>query len=400
MIDAERWWFDGETLRVESASGSVGIPRSLLVRVEKGPAATPPDSPARGAATPVSIAPARAKDPEAVAAFTAANVALAVRDFETAVMRFDDVIRIEPREASARVGYAIAEMALGRDQAALVVVLDGLAFDPRSAPLHEVLGDLRDRDERVEDALASWREAFRLAPGDRVRDKIVKGERELTAARDYAFSAAAHFNMRYEGDLDLDLVAALTDFLEDRFQEFSSTYRHAPSQAITVLLYPQQTFRDVTQAGNEVAGLYDGKIRVPLGGLKRIDPEAERVLAHELTHAFVQSKTRGNCPRWLHEGLAQIAEPRTLRPSRRAELPSSVRADAPGTWPDAAFSYPKALALTRFLEERRGFDVLVAVLGRLGDGDTLDAALHAFYGATYAELASAWAASLGSDAAR
>jgi len=397
VLDADRWWFEGDTLRIESRNGSVGIPRSMLVRVESSTAAQSATAPTQRAPAATSPTGAVRVDSEGREALAAASAALAARDFETAVIRFHDVIRLEPRAAGARVGYAIAEMALGRDQAALPVVLDGLALDPQVAQLHEVLGDLRDRDERVEDALVSWREAFRLAPGDRLRDKIIKGERELAAARDYSFSAAAHFNMRYEGALDQDLVASLTDYLEDRYQEFASIYRHAPSQAITVLLYPQQTFHDVTQVGNEVAGLYDGKIRVPLGGLKRVDADAARVLSHELTHAFVQSKTRGNCPRWLHEGLAQIAEPRTLRRSQLAELAGSVRADAPGTWPDAAFSYPAALGLTRFLEERRGFDVLVAVLGRLGDGDGLDTALQAYYGATYAELASAWAASLRTD---
>jgi tetratricopeptide (TPR) repeat protein len=398
VIDADRFWFEGDTLMIESAGGSYGIPRSMLVRVETSTALEPKATPPPAVAAPRGAAPPRIA-PEAATAMKEANAALLARDFETAARRFHDVIRLEPNAAGPRAGYAMAEMALGRDPAALPVVLDGLGLDPGSAQLHEILGDLRDRDERVDDALTSWREAFRLAPSDRVRDKIVKGERELTAARDYEFSAAAHFNLRYDGELDQDLVAALTDFLEDRFAEFSSTYRHAPSQAVTVLLYPQQAFHDVTQVGNEVAGLYDGKIRVPLGGLKSIDPEAERVLAHELTHAFVQSKTRGNCPRWLHEGLAQIAEPRTLRRAQRAELARSVRAESPGTWPDAAFSYPAALSLTRFLEERRSFDVLVAVLGRLGDGESLDAALRAFYGQTYAELAAAWAASLSTEPA-
>lgn len=405
-IDADRWWFEGETLLVESAGGSYGIPRSMLVRVEStAPAqrpaaqAPPPAAPRETQAKPTRAAAPRIS-PEAAAAMREGNAALLARDFEKAAGRFHDVIRLEPSADGPRAGYAMAEMALGRDPSALPVVLDGLALDPGSAQLHEILGDLRDRDERVDDALASWRESFRLAPTDRVRDKIVKGERELAAARDYAFSAAAHFNMRYDGELDQDLVAALTDFLEDRFAAFSSTYRHAPSQAVTVLLYPQQAFHDVTQVGNEVAGLYDGKIRVPLGGLKRIDTEAERVLAHELTHAFVQSKTRGNCPRWLHEGLAQLAEPRTLRRAQRAELARSVRADAPGSWPDAAFSYPAALSFTLYLQDRRGFDVLVAVLGRLGDGDSLDTALGAYYGQGYAELAAAWAASLGAESER
>jgi hypothetical protein len=256
---------------------------------------------------------------------------------------------------------------------------------------------LRDREERVEDALSSWREAFRLAPSDRVRERIVKAERELAAGRDYSFSAAAHFTLRYDGALDQDLVAALTDFLEDRYRDLTQAYRHAPSQPITVLIYPQQAFRDVTQAGNDVAGLYDGKIRVPLGGLKSLDPEAQRVLTHELTHAIVQSKTRGNCPRWLHEGLAQAAEPRTLRRSDTAAIASTVRADSPETWPDAAFTYPAALSFTRFLEDLRGFDLLVSLLGRLGDGETQNDALSALYGATYPELAAAWAESLRAE---
>ncbi len=79
------------------------------------------------------------------------------------------------------------------------------------------------------------------------------------------------------------------------------------------------------------------------------------------------------------------------------QLARSVRVDARSTWPDAAFSYPAALSLTRFLEARRGFDLLVALLGRLGDGESLDAAFTALYGATYEELAGEWAQSLSAD---
>ena len=408
-IETDHWWIDGDTLRVESVGGVYGIPRAMLVRVEPGAAHakaadTPsqrrgglrPEAPALPPVPPVPPVPPNEKRvaPEIAAKMTEGNAALAARDFDTAAMRFYEVVQAEPDAPGPRIGYAAAEMAQGHDAMALPVILDGLVRNPGVADLHEILGDLRDREERVEDALTSWREAFRLDPSDRVRDRIVKAERELAAGRDYAFSAAAHFTLRYDGALDQDFVASLTDFLEDRFRDLTLAYRHAPSQPITVLLYPKQAFRDVTQAGSEVAGVYDGKIRVPLGGLEQLDPGAKRVLTHELTHAIVQSKTRGNCPRWLHEGLAQVAEPRTLRRSERVALARTVRADAPGTWPDAAFSYVAALSFTRFLEERRGTELLVSLLGRLGDGETLDAAFSALYGATYAELASEWAGSL------
>ncbi len=399
-IEADHWWIDGDTLRVESVGGVYGLPRAMLVRVEREGSQAKADDrrsqprgglPSEATAVPT---PEPRVAPETAARMKEGNAALAARDFDRAALRFYEVVQAEPDAPGPRIGYAAAEMALGRDAMALPVILDGLVRNPGVADLHEILGDLRDREERVEDALLSWREAFRLDPSDRVRDRIVKAERELAAGRDYAFSAAAHFTLRYDGALDQDFVASLTEFLEDRFRDLTLAYRHAPSQPITVLLYPKQAFRDVTRAGTEVAGVYDGKIRVPLGGLKQLDAGAKRVLTHELTHAIVQSKTRGNCPRWLHEGLAQAAEPRIPHRADASALALTIRADAPATWPDAAFSYPAALSLTRFLEERRGTELLVSLLGRLGDGETLDAAFSALYGATYAELASEWAGSL------
>jgi hypothetical protein len=74
-----------------------------------------------------------------------------------------------------------------------------------------------------------------------------------------------------------------------------------------------------------------------------------------------------------------------------------VRSDAPATWPDAAFSYPAALSLTRYLETQRGFDLLVSLLSRLGEGERLDDAFLALYGSRYNELAAAWAGSLRRD---
>ena len=405
-IETDHWWIEGDTLQVESKGGLIGLPKTMLVRVEPTvPKAGAAQKEGRSQDERASPAPPARSTPasthgvhSAIAAkMNEGNVALSARDFQTAALRFYDVIRAEPDAAGPRVGYAAAEMALGRDAMALPVVLDGLVRNPASADLLEVLGVLRDHEERVDDALVAWREAFRLAPSDRLRERIVKAERELSAGRDYGYSAAAHFTVRYDGALDQDLVAQLSDFLEDQYQELTRIYRHSPSQSITVLLYPQQAFQDVTQVGSEIAGLYDGKIRVPMGGLKKLDPEAQRVLKHELTHAIVASKTRGNCPRWLHEGLAQIAEPRTLRRSDVIALKQTVRADSAATWPDRAFTYPAALAFTRFLEERRGFDLLVGLLSRLGDGDTQDVALVALYSATFAELAAQWAESLHAE---
>lgn len=397
VIEAEVWRIEGDSIVIESEGGVTTLPRSLVVRIERAGAAPAPRRPPAVATPRPAAAPERAA---LEALIEEGSSALDARDFERASRAFGRALDQEPRLTAGRVGLALSEMALGRDSRALAVVLDGLARDPSCSELHELLGDLRNREERVEDARASWNEAFRLSPTDRVRDKILKAERELHAGGDFAFTAAANFNIRYDGEVDPDLAAEVADFLEEQLRAMTALWRHAPEQAITVVLYPRQAFHEVTLAGGEVGGLFDGKIRVPIGGLERLDPRARAVLAHELTHAVVHSKSRGQAPRWLHEGLAQVAEPRPLTRADHESVRRALGSEDPATWAERAFSYPAALSLVRHLESERGFDALVRLVGDLGEGKSLDAALRDEFGADYASLCRAWAASLGREDAR
>jgi len=405
VIATEHWWVEGDTILYESGSGTVGIPRSLIVRIEPGddaPAAAPAPEPQAlpTAESDLSSRTRAARVERAMKAFEQGKAALEARDFESAGTRFLEAIREEPSLAAARIGYALSQIALGRDGLALSVVLEGLRLDDTNPQLHEVLGDLRNREERVEDALSSWRRAFALSPDDRLREKILKAERELQASRDLAFATTPHFNVRYDAVVDVDLANAVIDYLEEQYWVLAERLGHAPTQPITVLLYPTRQFRDVTRSPETVAGLYDGKIRVPLGGLHRIDPRARAVLVHELTHAVVHSKTRGNCPRWLHEGLAQLSEDRPVGAAEQEELRRVLGGPTPPSWEGDDFSYPAALSLVRFLQQLRGDDGLADLLARLGDGLALDGALHDVYGSDYAELCRHWARSVAEGGAR
>jgi tetratricopeptide (TPR) repeat protein len=321
-----------------------------------------------------------------------ATTALRERDFQKAAALYGALMNdADPDFQEPRVGFALAQMALGEDDLALSIVLDGLAREPDHATLLELLGDLRNREERVEDALRAWKDAFRNAPNDRLRDKILKAERELHAGRDYALSTSSHFNLRYDGEADIDLAEAVVEYLEEQYWEMADAFDHAPRQPITVVLYPTQQFRDVTQSPEWVGGLYDGKIRLPIGGLRRLDPAVRSLLRHELTHAFVHAKSRGQCPRWLHEGLAQRMEGRTVSRADRQGILQRLQEYAPAEWESGGFSYPLVLSLTVHLEERRGLDGIVRVLHRLGEGEEVGRALQAEYGEDYAGVCRAWA---------
>jgi len=400
-IDVERYWVAGSTLLYEASGGTVGIPRSMVVRIEKLPERPPsPRAPGPERAPAAS----RGMDPPTEAALREdlreAHEALERREYEEAAAGFLALLDRNPKLYTARVGYAVSQIGLDHDGLALSIVLDGISREPERPELYVLLGQLRYREDRLEDARRAFSRAFELAPTDELRDLLIKVERELHASRSYDLSSSAHFNLRYDGSVDLDLARAMLDHLEQQYWTVTDLLRHTPSQPISVQLLTREQFRDVTQAPDWAGGIYDGKIRLPLGGLSRLTPDAKRVLVHELTHAVIHSKSRGAAPRWLHEGVAQMAEGRKVLPSETAAIAKELEGLPPERLADLPFSYPRSLSLVQYLAGRSGFDSLVEVLDRIGRGADPERALREVYGQGYAALAQAWTRALEQDRAR
>jgi len=391
FIDVGRWWIDDDWLHYESAGGSMGLPRSAVVRIETRERETEQEPPRVAPAPTIVESKPTAVLQQLQRRLGEAGRALKQREYEIAASDYLRVLSELPELVSARVGYAVSKIALGHDGMALSVVLDGLALDADQPELLELLGDLRSRDERLDEALRAWNRAFEQAPNDRLREKILKGERERQAADGFDFAASSHFNLRFDGDVDQQLAGEVRDYLEEQYWTLTDRFSHSPTQPITVLLYATRQFRDVTQTPEWVGGLYDGKIRVPLGGLRRLHPPARSVLRHELTHAVVHSKTRGNCPRWLHEGLAQISEGKQIGPREQQAVDAFVRGGDLSSWPAATLAYPIALSQARYLESRGGTANLTYLLGQLSRGDDIDTALRHVYGQDHAAILRDWA---------
>ena len=145
----------------------------------------------------------------------------------------------------------------------------------------------------------------------------------------------------------------------------------------------------------------DGVIQIRPETLRK-SSELRRVLRHELTHAIVDQKTRGNCPGWLQEGIAQFldgtdvvaterllrAEPRPLIPLFRLEAPFIDRDPL-----SRDLAYRESASAVSFLISRIGRSGLLFLIQRLGEGRPFDRALLEA-GLSYAELQQAWESSL------
>jgi hypothetical protein len=159
---------------------------------------------------------------------------------------------------------------------------------------------------------------------------------------------------------------------------------------------------DATGPSTDPPGHYrEGVIKIRPETLRKAS-ELRRVLRHELTHAVIDQKTRGNCPEWLQEGMAQfldgtdvVATERILRSEALALIPL-FRLEGPFIDRDPQsreLAYRESASAVSFLISRIARSGVLFLLQRLGEGRPFDRALLEA-GLSYAELQQAWASSL------
>src|SRR5262249_25474866 len=142
---------------------------------------------------------------------------------------------------------------------------------------------------------------------------LAKAQREESAETDFAQRESSHFVLHYEGKQTSDTFRAqIISVLEADYDDLVRDLGTPPRDSILVTLYTQQAFFDVTRAPSWSGAINDGKLRIPVSGLNSVTSELARVLKHELAHSFINQLSAGRCPPWLHEGIAQLLEPKNL----------------------------------------------------------------------------------------
>ena len=161
---------------------------------------------------------------------------------------------------------------------------------------------------RLPQAIEEWKRSQQLRPDPEVAGALERAERDDRIETNFEEGVSAHFVLRYDGSAAPDLARAVLDDLEKDFEPMVTLFDYTPAEPVTVILYTNRDFADITRAPSWVGAINDGRIRVPVQGVLTVTPALASDLRHELAHSFISQKTHANCAIWLHEGLAQWAE--------------------------------------------------------------------------------------------
>lgn len=325
--------------------------------------------------------------------------------YDDAAENFDHARELFPEAPRYAVLRGIALHAAKRYEGAIHELERARSLGEASPELFYHLGKTYYDSDNLSLALEMWEKALELDPSrTAIRELADKTRRELALETRMDKGYSSRFSLTYDTELKSLLAGEILDVLETAYNRVGSDLGHFPEARVQVLLYTKKDFKALTDSPDWSGGLYDGKIRIPLGGATGMTPLLRNVLVHEYTHVVVFEMTRGNCPTWFNEGLAEL-EGRKEFNQPMAELGRVARRGGYLSFPllerpfsslsdnQVALAYQQSYALVNFMVARYGWHKIQEILRLLGTGrpvsDAIGVAL-ADYGTDYSGMVKEW----------
>ncbi len=429
-IVADRVRENGTRYEYEIGEDTYAIPKASVDRVEAGgmpthspggaakvadlPSFTPADSLANegdlvgkiikeGKVSPEGLAAMEGKgnaELSATANFIAGKFEFDHGNVTQAKQYFESALRFQPDNATILVYYSAVLVRTGNASQALSYAQRAVRSSPNNPDAYTMLGYAQFASDHTKEAITSWKHSLELRPDPAVQQYLSKAQREQNVESDFSQGESSHFTLHYEGHQTSETFRAqILQALESDYDDLVRDLGNPPRDNILVTLYTEQAFFDVTNAPSWSGAINDGKLRIPISGLSSLTPELAHVLKHELAHSFIAQLTGGRCPHWLHEGVAQFVEPKSLSSQghllarlfkSQQNIPLNVLEGSfmQFSGVQAYVAYGESLAAVSYINDSYGMSDVQRILQRIGQGSSTEAALRATIHSDYGQLES------------
>lgn len=424
----------GDKVHYQTSAGELIIPKSIVDHIEKGGVVPSESSPSQPAQAPVDLSlnhpvtkttaadsvvedhavhdgkidrgyiedlesAARSGFPDAnhkaAVAYNSASEFEAMHgDMDSAINDSQIALRYAPDDAEFLTDAAYLYLREGGYKQALEYLNRAESIAPDDPNISKLAGWAYEGLNKFDQAIAEWKHSLELRKDPEIQSALAKLQRDQQEEEKYRENESAHFILHYSGTAEPALAREVLHILEVHFAAIESELNFSPQGQISVVLYTQQAFEDITRAPSWAGALNDGRIRVPVQGLTEVTPELSRVLKHELTHSFIREKTQGRAPVWIQEGLAQWME------GKRSDTNAATLVQIydqkkqvslgrlEGGWVGfptevAEYAYAWALANVECIIRQHGMGDMERILDRIASGmsteDALRDTLHSDY---------------------
>ncbi len=336
---------------------------------------------------------------------------LASGDFAAARESFVEGRRYNEDDVRFWQGEAMTLYKQGHYAEAASTLNQALGIAPDNSDVYRLLGQSHYADGRMAEAVDALTRSSELGGSADTVKLLEKVQREWLIEQEMGQEVRGHFQLSFvDGGQGARLATAILETLEDAYTEIGSNLAYYPDVRVPVLLYSHKDFSAVTRSPDWAGAVYDGKIRLPLGGMHHMTDQLKAMLYHEYSHVLVHFMANRHVPVWLNEGLAESAG-RRIYSVPMVDLQKVAKANQLINWDDLAkpftgladdqvkLGYEQSYSLVNFMIDRYGWHKMAELLELLGERQAWQEAIavvYQDYGLDWPAILTEWQASISS----
>jgi len=288
-------------------------------------------------------------------------------------------------------GEAITFYRQGKYQDAVSLLDQALGIDQQNPDVYLLLGKAYYAGGRMAEAVDALQRSVEYGGGDEVARLLDKVRREWQIEEEMQLEYRGHFQLSFvDGGQASDLASDILATLEDAYVEVGSDLAYYPDVRVPVLLYSHRDYADVTQSPDWAGAVYDGKIRLPMAGMRGMTKRFSAILYHEYMHVLVHFMTGNNVPYWLNEGLAELSG-RRIDSAPLTDLTAASETGQLLEWRDlekpfsdipedqVPLAYEQSYSLVLFMVDSYGWHNMAELLESLGKQQEWQVAVSVAY---------------------